>query len=204
MIDNSIKIPEHAIASFFVGFMDEFRAFGELDKKKTDEIFEEIIRYFCPSMSVQDFYDIEHDILQIEKIRTLISEWDKIRGCQDRFVIFRQYYDKPAIKLSQEMIFAYFVGITNTIPKGADEEKFYRINLDYMKKVAAELCPDVDAERLVDIECFFFENELTFELRERIIMKSGIRPKWTSACYSEQKPTSNDEAMLTNFQKKYR
>jgi len=204
MNNNSTKIPEHAIASFFVGFMDEYRAFGELDKKKTDVLFEEIIRTLCPSMTVQDFYNIEHDILQIQKIRSFISQWDKIWKSLDRFVIFRECYDKPTIKLTQEMIFAYFVGIANSMPIDENEKKFNKINLDYLKKIVAEFCPDADAERLCDIEWFFYENELTCELRERIIMMSGIRPSWSSSYYNEQKPSSDEEAMLKNFQKMYR
>lgn len=204
MNDSSIKIPENVIASFFVGFMDEYRAFGTLDKKKTDLLYEEIMRTLCPSMTVQDFYNIEHDILQMAKIRNFISQWDNIWNSQDRFAIFRERYDKPTVKLTQEMIFAYFVGIANSMPKDEDENKFTGINLGYLIRIVAEFCPDVDAERICDVEFFFYENPFTIEIRERIIMMSGSRPEWTRSYYEEPKPTSEDDAMLMNFQEKYR
>jgi len=102
------------------------------------------------------------------------------------------------------MIFAYFVGIANSMPIDEDEDRFQRINLDYLKKVMVEFCSDADLERLLDIESFFFDNKQTVELRERIIMMIGIRPSWSSSYYEERKPSSDEEAMLLNFQKEYR
>ena len=106
------------------------------------------------------------------------------------------------IRINQEMIFAFFCGIANAIPYKYLGSKYNRTYDKYLNKIAKKSCDNIDDERLCDVENYLTSNDTLFEIRDSIIMSSGVKPCWYYP--KETQPDDEDEAMLRRFQEEFK
>ena len=115
-------------------------------------------------------------------------------------------YDKApsTIKITQKMIFSFFSGISNSIPNDYDESMFFKINDIFLNKISKELCYDEDLERLQDLDHYLGSNLNSFEIRDAMLFKINGSVSWSKSSYSEKDLITEEDAMLRNFQEKYK
>ena len=202
-------ISEGTIVSFLIGFAYS-QGNGVRLSKENIEMVEKINFRICNSINHEIFYEIENKIFENKSLIHDINEWyklcneDKDQQNKIKQKLFTNYSDisSDTVKINQEMIFAFFCGIANSIPEDYTKSKFLDIYDKYLNKITKKFCDNVDDERLCDIEDFLNSNQILFELRDSIIMASGVKPTWS---YPNKKDAEDDdEAMLRRFQEEYK
>jgi len=198
------KIPEKEIAGFFTGFSLYFRFIRDsISVKDSDDLNREVIRLLCPSLTVDDFEEITCEFVLVPEFFKYCRIWDFLCICPDAEVhLTPAVFETP--KISQEVIYAVFLGYTNCIRENMTRSIFHKVRNRFLKKIVKMFCKDIDPERLLDIEFFFYGNKFVIELQERIIHKVGIHAEWSKEFYEEEPAETEEELMIKNFQEKYR
>ena len=203
---------EKEIASFFIGFAADTNE-GERLSRGYSDIIEKINFSLCPNISSEIFYQIENKFFENNLFDEYIRYWNKLGGYLPRNSIQEKNrqkrlgnYDKApsTIKITQKMIFSFFSGISNSIPNDYDESMFFKINDIFLNKISKELCYDEDLERLQDLDHYLGSNLKSFEIRDAMLFKINGSVSWSKSSYSEKDLITEEDAMLRNFQEKYK
>ncbi len=208
-MSEKIKISEGTIVSFLIGFAYTQGNGIRLSKENT-EIIEKINFRICNSINNEIFYEIENKIFERKELPHFINEWyelcdeEKLEQNQIKKKLFTNHSDisSDSIRINPEMIFAFFCGIANTMPSEFSPSQFFKVYEKYLNKISKEFCKNVDDERICDIEHYLNSNQILFEIRDSIIMASGIKPDWYYP--KKTQPDDEDEAMLRKFQEEFK
>ena len=66
------------------------------------------------------------------------------------------------------------------------------------------MCYDEDLERLQDLDHYLGSNLNSFEIRDAMLFKINGSVSWSKSSYSEKDLITEEDAMLRNFQEKYK
>lgn len=116
------------------------------------------------------FLEIENKIFEKKSFLPHIYSWyklcneEKLLQVKIKQMIFLENEHNPTnkIKITSEMIFAFFCGISNSIPADFTRHEFYEVNEMYLNKIRREFCEDIDLERLCDLDNFLNSNETLY------------------------------------------
>ena len=208
-MSEKIKISEGTIVSFLIGFAYNQGNGIRLSKENT-EIIEKINFRICNSINKEIFCEIENKIFENNSLIHSINDWNQLceEEKQEQNKIKQRLFSEDSgnssdtVKISQEMIFAFFCGIANSIPYKCSETKFFKIYDKYLTHIAKKFCDNVDDERISDVEHYLNSNQTLFEIRDSIIMASGIKPSWYYP--KKTQPDNEEEAMLKKFQEEFK
>ena len=208
-MSEKLKISEGVIVSFLIGFAYTKGNGIRLSKEKT-EIIEKINFRICNSINERIFCEIENKIFEKRELLYYINYWykqyneEKLEQNIIKKKLFTAHSDisSDTIRINQEMIFAFFCGIANAIPYKYLGSNYNRTYDKYLNKIAKKFCDNIDDERLCDVENYLNSNETLFEIRDSIIMSSGVKPCWYYP--KETQSDDEDEAMLRRFQEEFK
>lgn len=203
---------EKEIVSYYIGFAANYGGGTRLSRGFSD-IIDKINIFECPKITRKIFCEIENRFFENKIFDDYIQQWNVMGGCLPRTNLeqkerkrrLRNYSkSSPQIKINQKMIFAFFCGATNGIPKQYSMNQYHEIYEKFLIKISKELCSDEDLERLLDLEHYLTYGMNTFEIRDAILIKICGKPDWSKSSFTESDPTDDDGAMLRNFQEKYK
>ena len=132
-----------------------------------------------------------------QEIETLKDELKKIESkiLNEQFDLFAKVQAAKESGISR---------ISNSIPNDYDESMFFKINDIFLNKISKELCYDEDLERLQDLDHYLGSNLNSFEIRDAMLFKINGSVSWSKSSYSEKDLITEEDAMLRNFQEKYK
>ncbi len=208
-MNEKVNVSEGTIASFLIGFAYNCGN-GIRLSKENNKITDKINFRMCHSINREIFWQIENKIFEKKLLLPHINTWyelcdeDKCPQIKTKQKLFLKHHDVSSntIKITQEMLFAFFCGISNSMPEDYTRSQFYDVYDKYLNKISKEFCDNIDDERLCDVEHFLNSNQILFEIRDSIIMASGVKPAWSYPV--EHEPEDDDEAMLRRFQEKFK
>ena len=205
-INDKVNVSDGVIVSFLIGFAYNRGTGMRLGAKIYRELIDKINFRICNSVNKEIFLEIENEIFEKKNFIPHIYSWDKLCNeeklpqvkIKQRLFLENVCNSTHKTKITSEMIFAFFCGISNSIPSGLTKQKFYEVNEMYLNKIGREFCDDVDMERLCDLENFLNSNYTLYEIRDAIMMASGEKPEWSYPKNFD--PHNDDDAMLRRFQ----
>ena len=208
-MSEKIKISEGTIISFLIGF-SYTKGNGIRLSKENTEIVDKINFKICNSISNEVFQDIENKIFEKKELLYFVNKWyelcneEEMEQTQLKKKLFTNHSDisSDSIRINQEMIFAFFCGIANTIPVEFPESQFFEMYEKYLNMIVKKFCDNIDNEKLCDVEHYLNSNQALFEIRDSIIMVSGVKPSWRYP--KNTQPDEEDEEMLKKFQEEFK
>lgn len=208
-MSEKIKISEGTIVSFLIGFSYAQGNGIRLSKENT-EIIEKINFRICNSINKEIFWEIENKIFEKRELLYFVNKWydlcdeEELEQNLIKKKLFINHSDisSDSIKINQEMIFAFFCGIANTMPSELSDIQFFEMYEKYLNMIIKKFCDNVDYERLCDIEHYLNSDQILFEIRDSIIMASGEEFSWYYP--KKTQPDDEDEIMLKKFQEEFK